>query len=913
MNDQMETNLLRYIWIHSRPDQLWMLAVILVSMPFYYLSLELPKQIVNGPIQGQGFENPDDTASFLTTYVPLPRWLIGEPIQLFSGFEMDRVSYLLALSVSFLVLVGVNGWFKRYINTYKGRMGERLMRRLRFDLFDRVLRYPLSRFRRTKPSEIASMIKDEIEPMGEFIGNAFTEPLFLGGQALTGLFFIMLQNVYLGLISLVVILFQAWLVPRLRRRLLVLGKQRQIEARKMAGRIGEVVESIQDTHANDTTNYERALVSNTLGRLFFIRFELYQRKFSVKYINNLLIQFLAFIYYAAGGYLAIRGTLDIGQLVAVIAAYKDLPGPVRGLINYDQQRLVVDVRYNQLVEQFASDEMQNPETQKPAAEATAPLQSGFEISNLEVIDDTGSKLIEKASAKIEIGEQIAVIGAVNSGATHFTEVAARVLLPSSGRMELNGRPIGELPEHITGQRLAYVDGSTYFPQATIYQTITYVLKNRPVTAPSLEGDVLRDHQQFLEESKAAGNSHLDALASWIDYERIGVKDDKGLENAIRQVLTDVDLEGDVRTLGLRGTLDPEEHPQLAAELIEARHKFRQRLPELEFDAFVEPFDPDTYNDQATIGENILFGTAIAPAYEPENFPTNPVVRQVLQEAGLESELLKMGKEVASTTVELFGDLSEDNPFFDQLTYMDADQIPEYRAVLNRIGDTPLDRIAEGDQRMLLRLPFAYTEARNRLGLLSDALKQDVIKARNLLRETLSARDEKPVNFYDPDEYNPAASVLDNVLLGRIASGVAEGTERVTNAIRQLLAEMNLTDDIFRIGLEFNIGTGGKRLSETQRQKLHLARALLKKPDFLIVNQGLNTLDARNQRTVLETVLSKAKGRDSEPFGVIWAPMNLAYAEMFDRVLVFKQGVLVADGSPKELSGKSPEYTELLGA
>src|SRR5690606_7626620 len=98
----------------------------------YFLSLDLPKLIVNGPIQGRGFENPDDTAYFLTTYLPLPDWLTGGPVMIFPGFELDRVSYLFALAGTFLLLVAANGGFKRYINTYKGRMGERLLRRLRF-------------------------------------------------------------------------------------------------------------------------------------------------------------------------------------------------------------------------------------------------------------------------------------------------------------------------------------------------------------------------------------------------------------------------------------------------------------------------------------------------------------------------------------------------------------------------------------------------------------------------------------------------------------------------------------------------------------------------------------------------------------------------------------------------------------
>ena len=51
---------------------------------------------------------------------------------------------LIALSMAFLGYVVINGMFKLYINTYKGRLGERMLRRLRYQLVDRVLRFPYS-------------------------------------------------------------------------------------------------------------------------------------------------------------------------------------------------------------------------------------------------------------------------------------------------------------------------------------------------------------------------------------------------------------------------------------------------------------------------------------------------------------------------------------------------------------------------------------------------------------------------------------------------------------------------------------------------------------------------------------------------------------------------------------------------
>src|SRR3546814_20455426 len=70
------------------------------------------------------------------------------------------------------------------------------------------------------------------------------------------------------------------------------------------------------------TNYERADLAARLGRIFHIRFEIYQRKFFVKFVNNLLAQLTPFMFYAGGGLLAVSGRLDIGALLAgmVIAA-----------------------------------------------------------------------------------------------------------------------------------------------------------------------------------------------------------------------------------------------------------------------------------------------------------------------------------------------------------------------------------------------------------------------------------------------------------------------------------------------------------------------------------------------------------------------------------------------------------------
>src|SRR5688572_24501225 len=229
----MDPNLFRYIWRHSKRDQLIICAVVLASLPFYFASLDLPRRIVNEAIQGNAFREGATEAPFLSVGFELPQWLGGASIHLFEGFQLGRFGLLFGLSGLFLFFVLVNGAFKYWINVSKGALGERMLRRMRFDLFGLLLRFTPETVRSLKSSEAATIIKDEVEPIGAFIGDAFVLPAFLGTQAGTALLFIFLQNVWLGILAAVVVAFQALFIPRLRRQLLRLSRQRQIASRRL--------------------------------------------------------------------------------------------------------------------------------------------------------------------------------------------------------------------------------------------------------------------------------------------------------------------------------------------------------------------------------------------------------------------------------------------------------------------------------------------------------------------------------------------------------------------------------------------------------------------------------------------------------------------------------------------------------
>src|SRR5262245_17149235 len=448
----MESNLFKYIWRHSWREQLVILAVVLVSQVFYFLSLDLPKTIVNEPIQGKGFEMPDATARYFVISFDLPAFVAPDvadrTVHVFNGFEFERTDYLVALSLTFLTLVLINGYFKLQINTMKGRMGERMLRRLRYELFDRVLRFPIPYFRKVKQAEVATMIKDEVEPLGGFIGDAFVQPAFLGGQALTALAFILTQSMYLGVATVVILGLQLAVIPPLRKPVLALGRERQLTARDLAGRIAECVDGVAVIHVHDTSNFERAKIVDRLGVIFSIRFRLYQLKFVVKFLNNLLAQLTPFVFYLVGGLLAIEGHIDVGGLVAVIGAYKDLPGPIKELLDWYQQLQDVQIKYEQVVEQFQPESMLPASVQDVAADDSLSLAGDIAINNLVLTEDGDRKLLDGITVTLHGGDHVAVVG---EGRESLAAVLAGMVRPSAGSVTIAGHDLASLPEAVTGR------------------------------------------------------------------------------------------------------------------------------------------------------------------------------------------------------------------------------------------------------------------------------------------------------------------------------------------------------------------------------------------------------------------------------------------------------------------------------
>ncbi len=875
-----------FIIKHSLWQQAFVITLAVVSQPFLYYSYDIPKNIINT----------------ITRWRPHP-FDIG-----IAELHLDHLTYLWVLCGLYFVMVLVNGGFKYWINRYKGQLGERMLRRLRFELYKRLLRFPSSYFKRVSTGEIIPMITSEVEPLGGFIGDIFAQPAVQGGTLITTIVFMFAQDWILGLASLSLYPIQGYIIPKMQRKVNLLGKQRVRTIRRVADRTGESTFGSGEILTHDNARYQLASFARLLGTIYDIRFEIYQRKFFVKFLNNTLNQVTPFFFYAIGGYLTIRGSLSAGALVAVIAAYKEMSAPWKELLDYYQQFQDTKIKYDQVVEQFQPDGMFDERLMLEEPETIPHFTGEMSISNLTLIEDERVRVVDGVSANLPLDRSVAILGPTGSGKQELALLMARLLWPTSGRIGVNGSDFATLPTAVIGRRMAYAGPAPYLFSTTLGDNLLASIKFPPLPEPEYEGARAKRHQWQLHEARLSGNIELNIDADWVDYEAAGVKDQATLRDRVVDGLGKVGLDQDVYLLGLRGQLDPKAWPEAAQALLEARKGVRARLAEDKVTHLVEPFDVTRYNTNASLAENLLFGTPVGPAFAVEELATNTYVLRVLDKTGLTDDLVQRGLKVAETMVEIFADGAPSEEFIAQFSFISADQLPDFQTILARIGKDGIKSLKKDDRARLLSLPFKLIVSRHRLDAIDETLMGRIVEARRVFASDLPEQLRGSIEFFADDRYNAAATIQDNLLFGKLAFGEPDAEKRLIEVVAQVIETLDLRRTVIEAGLAFQVGPGGTRLSLAQRQKVAIARCMLKRPDVLILNEATSALDGPAQVHLIEMLKEELAGR-----GLIWVLHRASLVRQFTEALVMEHGRLVEQGALADLDKPGTKLSELLKA
>ena len=143
----------------------------------------------------------------------------------------------------------------------------------------------------------------------------------------------------------------------------------------------------------------------------------------------------------------------------------------------------------------------------------------------------------------------------------------------------------------------------------------------------------------------------------------------------------------------------------------------------------------------------------------------------------------------------------------------------------------------------------------------------------------------------------------------IANNIALGVEKINaEKLVQAVRIAHLQEFIESLPLSYNtkIGPDGHGLSQGQKQRILIARAIYKNPDFLFFDEATSALDAYNERVIMQNLQQFFDGKT-----VIVIAHRLSTVKNADKIIVIDKGKIVETGTHSELTAAQGAYFNLI--
>ena len=172
--------------------------------------------------------------------------------------------------------------------------------------------------------------------------------------------------------------------------------------------------------------------------------------------------------------------------------------------------------------------------------------------------------------------------------------------------------------------------------------------------------------------------------------------------------------------------------------------------------------------------------------------------------------------------------------------------------------------------------------------------------------------DTPLGSYSIREWRKRCGVVMQdgfIFSDSIAGNIAPGVEHIDKKRLRHAAEVaNIHDFIEELPLAYNtkIGQEGHGLSQGQKQRILIARAVYKDPEFIFFDEATNALDANNERTIMNNLQTFFKGRTS-----VVVAHRLSTVRNAEQIIVIEQGRIAETGTHEALIALEGRFYKLV--
>lgn len=379
--------------------------------------------------------------------------------------SFSEVSGVLALMILLYALHGAATLLQGYLSA---RLSQRIIGRLRGDLFHKIVNLPVSYLDSRSHGDIMSRMTNDAENVSTVISQSLSS-LFSGILTLIGTIIVMLSfNVPLTLLTCSSVILSIWLTKIISE----LMHKYYVMRQTLLGQLnGTVEEKITNTKTVTAYNLQDAVIkdfSKTSDELTKAGIIAEIIAGSMGPLHNMLNNVSFVIVAAFGAWFALRGFISIGVISAFVVYSKQFSRPINELAQL----------YGQIQTALAGAErifaVLDEESENKDGDKNDPVREGvIEFKKVNFSYVPGKQVISDFSLKVEAGKKIALVGSTGSGKTTIVNLLMRFYDVDSGSILIDGTDIRDVSTDALRDSIGIVLQDTVLFTDTVRANLKY--------------------------------------------------------------------------------------------------------------------------------------------------------------------------------------------------------------------------------------------------------------------------------------------------------------------------------------------------------------------------------------------------------------------------------------------------------
>ena len=375
---------------------------------------------------------------------------------------------LIAIQLIVIYLVAaVLNYFESYLIAYATA---KYTKQLRTQIIGKISRLPISYFDKVRFGDTLSIYSNDTDTLWDTLTEGLTQILTSLTTIIGCMIMMFLISPLLALVAVVVVPISVFLVSKIAKK----AQKFFASQRKTLGNLNS---HIEEDYSGQLIIKSNSHEDASLAEFKKINEKLYEESWRGQFLGSLafpVVHTLTNLGYVGvcvlGGNLVLSGKILIGSIQAFVQYLSRFNRPLTNL-----SEIVVTVQQTLAASERIFNLLDEPEEEPdPSPSKTLPKVTGaIEFNHVSFSYDKKTPIIKDFSAKIEPGEQVAIVGPTGAGKTTIINLLMRFYDPDSGFITIDGVPTKEMKRSDVRRLFGMVLQDTWLFSGTVEDNLKY--------------------------------------------------------------------------------------------------------------------------------------------------------------------------------------------------------------------------------------------------------------------------------------------------------------------------------------------------------------------------------------------------------------------------------------------------------